>query len=139
MAGNKTKPTMASVAGFLAKISDEARRKDCETLVRLMKKATKQDPVMWGSIVGFGKYHYRGASGREGDWFVTGFASRKADLTMYIIDGPASHPKLMAKLGKYRIGKSCLYVKKLADIDMAILEQLITGSVRAMREKHDCS
>lgn len=139
MAENKTKATKASVAGYLAKIGDETRRRDCETLIRLMKKATKQEPVMWGSMVGFGKYHYRYESGREGDMFMLGFASRKTDLTMYIMDGPESQPKLMAKLGKFRTGKSCLYVKKLADIDTAVLEQLITTSVRAMREKYDCS
>ena len=139
MAENKTRATKASVAGFLAKIGDETRRRDCETLIRLMKKATKQDPVMWGSMVGFGRYHYRYESGREGDMFIIGFASRKTDLTMYIMCGLESQPKLMAKLGKYRTGKSCLYVKKLADIDMAVLERLITASIRAMREKYDCS
>ena len=139
MAGNKTKATKAGVEGFIAKIGDETRRNDCETLIRLLKKATKQDPVMWGSMVGFGNYHYRYESGREGDMFIVGFASRKSDLTIYIMNGLESQPKLMAKLGKYRTGKSCLYVKKLADIDTAVLEQLITGSVRAMREKYDCS
>ena len=139
MAENKTRLTKTSVDGFLAKIGDETRRKDCETLVRLMKKVTGKPPRMWGSIVGFGQYNYRYESGREGNWFLTGFASRKADLTMYIMDGAEKYPKLLAKLGKCRCGKSCLYVKKLSDIDATVLEQMVTASVRYMRGQYECS
>ena len=139
MAENKTRPTKASVEAFLAAIGDESRRKDCDTLIRLMKKATGKPPRMWGSIVGFGEFHYRSDSGREGDWFLTGFASRKADLTMYIMDVATKYPKLMSKIGKCRTGKGCLYVKKLADIDTAVLEQMVTASLRHVRDKYECS
>ena len=139
MAENKTRPTKANVEAYLATIGDETRRSDCKTLIRVMKKATGKAPRMWGSIVGFGEYHYRGASGREGQWFLTGFASRKADLTMYILDGAKKYPKLLARIGKYRVGKGCLYVKKLADIDTTVLEQMVTASVRYMRSQYECS
>jgi hypothetical protein len=129
MAKLKTRATGATVQSFLKAVPDEARRKDCETLVRLMKQAVGAEPRMWGpSIVGFGDYRYSYASGRENDWFVAGFSPRKQDLTLYIMAGFARYPSLMAKLGKYKTGKSCLYIKRLADVDMSVLEALVTAS-----------
>ena len=133
MAELKTKETKASVAVFLKKISDEQRRKDCQTVLNLMKQATGEEPKMWGtSIVGFGTYHYRYASGREGDWPIIGFSPRKTDLTLYIMPGFEKFKSLMAKLGKYKTGKSCLYIKKLDDVAVPVLEKLITKSVERM-------
>ena len=129
MGENKTKPTGASVAGYLAGIQDATRRKDCETLVKLMTKATKQKPKMWGSsIVGFGTYHYKYDSGREGDACVTGFSSRKGDISIYLTAGFAGRNELLAKLGKHKLAKACLYIRKLSDVDLKILEQLIVAS-----------
>lgn len=126
----KTRRTMASVEGFLEGV-DEARRDDCRTLLRIMKKATGEGPRMWGStIVGFGTYHYKYDSGREGDWFLTGFSPRTQDLTIYITSGFDRHEALLARLGRHRIGKSCLYVKRLADVDLAVLETLLSASIR---------
>ena len=106
MAELKTKKTKASVAAFLNKVADPQRRKDCQTVLDLMKQATGEEPKMWGdSIVGFGSYHYRGASGREGDWMIIGFSPRKTDLTLYIMAGFEEFESLMAKLGKYKTGK----------------------------------
>jgi len=120
MAEQKTKPTGAGVDAFLDRVADPARREDCKTLVKIMKRVTKSTPAMWGaSMVGFGNYHYKYPSGHEGDCFVSGFASRKSDLTIYVMSGFAGHEALMKKLGKHKTGKSCLYVKKLEDIDLA--------------------
>ena len=129
MAENKTKATEASVEGYLSAIADEARRKDCEALARLMTKATKQQPKMWGkSIVGFGSYHYKYESGREGDACLTGFSSRKGDISVYLTASILDQEQLLAKLGKHKMGKGCLYLRKLSDIDLEILEQLIAGA-----------
>ncbi len=134
MAELKTKPTMQTASEFLlATVADDQRRADCFALIELMQKATGCKPVMWGaSMVGFGKYRYRYASGREGDWMVTGFSPRKNDLTLYIISGFDNSPELMENLGKYKTGKSCLYLKQLADVDQKMLKQLIDASVKAM-------
>lgn len=130
----KTTPTARNVTAFLAAIEDEGQRVDSRTLLRLMKKITKAEPKMWGdSIVGFGSYHYRYESGREGDWFLTGFSPRKGSMTLYIMAGFDRYPALMKKLGKHKTGKSCLYVKRLADVDMNVLKELVTESVRHMR------
>ncbi|WP_374603266.1 DUF1801 domain-containing protein [Arenimonas sp.] len=130
---NKTRATEASVDDFLAGITDAQRREDCQRVRELMEAATGAPARMWGpAIVGFGVYHYRYESGREGDWMVTGFSPRKNDLTLYIMPGFAEHEDLMARLGKHRTGKSCLYLKRLADVDMAVLEDLVRGSVAAM-------
>lgn len=139
MAEQKTKPTKVSIAAYLAKIPDEGRRKDCKALVKLMTRATGEKPVMWGpSIVGFGKYHYKYASGHEGDTCIAGFASRKTDLTLYNMGGGfAGHEALMKKLGKHKSGKGCLYIKKLADIDLDVLETLILRSADRVRERVD--
>ena len=131
MAELKTKKTTASVPDFLAGIQDDERRKDCTAVARLMKKATKAAPRMWGSsIVGFGTSSYRRASGEEYPWFVMGFSPRKGPLTLYLPGGAKSYPKLLEKLGKHKIGGSCLYVKRLADVDLKVLEQLIATSAK---------
>jgi hypothetical protein len=136
MAENKTKATDASVESYLSAIVDEARRKDCEALARLMTRATKEKPKMWGtSIVGFGSYHYKYESGREGDSCLTGFSSRKGDITLYLVASFPGQEGLLAKLGKHQTGKGCLYVRKLSDVDLKVLEQLIIGAV-AERKRH---
>jgi hypothetical protein len=137
MAELKTKQTEASVEAFLDAIEDETRRNDCLAVAKIMKRATRAEPRMWGlSIVGFGEYHYRYESGREGDWFLAGFSPRKRDLTLYIVAGFDRYESLMARLGKHSTGKSCLYIKRLADIDTAVLEELVSESVRHMKQKH---
>ncbi len=126
----KTKKNTGSVTGFLRRIQDPQRREDCRTVLELMKDVTGSQPKMWGdSIVGFGSYHYKYASGREGDWFVAGFSPRNANLTLYIMAGFSQYKELLAKLGKHKTGKSCLYIKRLADVDLAILRQLVEDSV----------
>jgi len=135
MAELKTKPTAESVTKFLSRL-DEKRRKDCVAIGKLMKSATGVRPKMWGSsIVGFGTYRYRYESGREGEWPVVGFSPRKTDLTLYIMPGFERFENLMKKLGKYKTGKSCLYIKRLADVDVDVLKELITESVNAMSDK----
>jgi hypothetical protein len=135
MAELKTKKTKASVAAFLDQISDEQRRKDCQRILKIMKEATGEQPRMWGSsIVGFGTYKYRYASGHEGEWPIIGFSPRKNDLTLYIMPGFADYTELMAKLGKHKTGKSCLYIKKLDDVELPVLKKLITKSVDKMGE-----
>jgi len=136
MAENKTKATDASVDGYFASIKDEARRKDCEALSRLMAKATKEKPAMWGtSIVGFGSYHYRYESGREGDSCLTGFSSRAGDISIYLVASFPGREALLSKLGKHKAGKGCLYIRRLSDVDLAVLERLVVGSV-AERKRH---
>lgn len=133
MAEMKTKETKASVQKFLKGIKDDDRRRDCTALVELMKEVTQAQPRMWGtSIVGFGSYHYKYASGREGDWFIVGFSPRKQDLTLYLLPGLAGRETLLSKLGKHRTGRSCLYVKRLADVDPVVLRQLVERSVKEM-------
>jgi hypothetical protein len=127
----KTKPNPASVAAFLDGIADEQRRRECKALARMMKQATGAAPKMWGSsIVGFGSYHYKYDSGREGDWFLAGFSPRKRELTVYIVAGVDCSPDLLRRLGKFTTGKSCLYMNRLDDIDMNVLEKLVRQSVK---------
>ncbi len=134
MAELKTKRTKQSVAAFIKSIPEEQKRRDAQTISKLMKRATNSDPEMWGgNIVGFGSYHYRYASGREGDWFVTGFSPRKRNLTLYIMSGFSQYNTLMKKLGKHTTGKSCLYIKRLADVDIPTLEKLIRESVKHVK------
>jgi hypothetical protein len=134
MAELKTKPTIASVSEFLDAIEDDERRRDCLAVAKIMKKATGAEPKMWGpSIIGFGDHHYKYESGRELDWFLTGFSPRKNDLTLYIMPGFARYEGLMAKLGKHKTGKSCLYIKRLADVDQTVLRTLVEDSVKHMR------
>ncbi len=137
MAEMKTQPTEASVAAFLDGVESERRRQDAETLLDLMGRITGEAPVMWGpSIVGFGRYHYRYESGREGDFFLTGFSPRKSATTVYIMPGFSAYDDLMGRLGKHKIGRSCLYINKLADIDLEVLERLVAASVVWMRQRY---
>jgi hypothetical protein len=135
MAEPKTKPTKASVKEFLNKIPDKERRDDCSAVAKIMEEITGDKPKMWGpSIVGFGTWHYKYASGREGDWPVTGFSPRKRDLTLYLMMGFNKHTELMQKLGKHSTGKSCLYIKRLSDIHLPTLKKLIKKSVKDLHE-----
>ncbi|MCG8608155.1 DUF1801 domain-containing protein [bacterium] len=130
MAELKTKPTEQSVEAFLNGVSDEQKRADSFAVLKLMQELTGAEPKMWGpSIVGFGSYHYKYASGREGDFFLTGFSPRKRNLSLYIIAGFSRYDALMRKLGKFKTGKSCLYIKKLEDVDRDVLKELIKKSV----------
>jgi hypothetical protein len=131
----KTRANANSVTGFLAKVDPE-RRADCEAIVRLMSAATGEEPEMWGaSVIGFGRYNYKYESGREGEWMMTGFSPRKNDLTLYIMPGVKAFPELVKKLGRHKTGVSCLYIKKLADVDTRVLKQLIETSVERLKSK----
>lgn len=131
MAEPKTKLTKQSVDSFIKKIPDAQMREDCTTIANLMKEATRSEPQMWGSsIVGFGTRHYKYASGREGDWPLIAFSPRKQNLTLYIMSGSDSHTELLEKLGKHTAGKGCLYIKRLANIDLPTLKKLIRESVK---------
>ena len=132
MAELKTKKTEASVAVFLAGVADEVKRKDSQTLVRMMKKATRADPKMWGpAIVGFGNRRLVYDSGRELDWFPVGFSPRKGALTIYLSGGLELYAQLRKKLGKHEVGKGCLYIKRLSDVDLTVLEEMIHRCVEA--------
>lgn len=133
MSEAKTQPTKTTLAAFLAGVADPARRADCATLAKLMQKITGEKAVIWGpSIVGFGRYRYRYANGTEGDWPVVGFSPRKNDLTLYIMRGFDDADALLARLGKHKTSKACLYLKSLAGIDLGVLEELIARGVAAM-------
>ena len=137
MAGLKTKPNDQNVEAFLKDVEDEQKRADSFRILELMRKVTSEEPVMWGgSIVGFGSYHYKNESGREGDWFLTGFSPRKQQLSLYIMSGFERDDELLDKLGKYKTGKSCLYIKSLADVDESVLRTLVEESVAYMRQKY---
>ena len=134
MAELKTQKTKASVAAFINSIGDPIRRKDCRTVLRIMKTATGAAPKMWGdSIVGLGEWRCKYASGRECDWFQVGFASRKDAVTLYLMPGLSRHQALLKKLGKHKTGKGCLYVKQLADIDEAVLTKIIVDAVKDLK------
>ena len=131
----KTKLNDASVDDFINTVPDEQIRADCFEIIKIMKQVTKAEPKMWGSsIVGFGSYHYKGASGREGDWMLVGFSPRKQNLTLYIMAGFDRYEALLKKLGKFSTGKSCLYIKKLADVDKKVLKELVSESVQFMKK-----
>ena len=135
MAEPKTKPGRASVRKFLESVDNEKRRTDSFEVLEIMKQITGEEPKMWGpSIVGFGSYHYTYASGREGDWMLTGFSPRKQALTLYIMAGFSRYDELMAKLGKYKTGKSCLYINKLEDVHVPTLKRLIRDSVKHVKK-----
>jgi hypothetical protein len=137
MTAPKTKPTGKGVEEFLAGVENDRRREDSIRMLEIMREITGEEPVMWGpSIVGFGRYHYRYASGREGDWMLTGFSPRKSALTVYIMAGFDQYGDLMAKLGKFKTGKSCLYINKLDDVDLPTLKKLIRESVRQVARAH---
>lgn len=126
MAAQKTKPTVASVEGFLNGIDDPNRREDCLAIAALMKKITRCEPRMWGtSIVGFGDHHYRYESGREGDTFILGFSPRKDALTLYLGPGLERFQETLDRLGKYKTGKGCLYIRRLEDVDTSVLAMLL--------------
>lgn len=134
---NQTRASDDSVESFLAGVEDADRRSDCRALAELMTEVTGEPPRMWGpSMVGFGSYHYRYASGREGDWMLTGFSPRKRDLTVYVMAGFDGYPDLMERLGKHKTGKSCLYLKRLSDVDLEVLRELVRESVEHMRRTH---
>lgn len=135
-AKNKTQPTDEKVEAFLNSIENEQRRKDSFRVLKMMQELTGEPPKMWGkSIVGFGSYHYKYASGREGDFLAVGFSPRKTSLTLYIMSGFSRYDELMEKLGKYKTGKSCLYLKKLDDVDEEVLKELIVESVDYITNK----
>ena len=137
MSEPKTKKNNASVKAFLRK-TEAAKREDCEVIMNIMAAATGERPVMWGDqIIGFDSYHYVYASGREGDWPIIGLSPRKQNISVYIMDGFSKYEKLLAKLGKHRIGKSCLYISKLTDVDNKVLTTLIERSVINMRKRYN--
>ncbi len=137
MAELKTKPTGVSVKAYLDAIEDEARRKDCRAIAALMKRVTGCSPKMWGpSIVGFGSYHYEYASGHSGDMCLTGFSSRGREIVVYLMAADERAGRLFAALGKHRRGKSCLYFKRLADVDLPVLEQLVALSCAETRRRY---
>lgn len=130
MSDPKTRPTDQDVDLFLDNLVDPQQRQDSRTIAEIMREITGAAPRMWGdSIVGFGSYHYRYASGREGDWPLTGFSPRKHNLTLYLSYGFDQHSKLLERLGKYKVGKACLYLKRLGDVDLIVLRELIRQSV----------
>lgn len=137
MAQNKTQPTTQSAEAFLNSIENDKKRQDAFEVLQMMQDITGKAPVMWGdSIIGFDQYHYQYASGREGDFLIVGFSPRKTALTLYLSSGFERYDELMPKLGKYKTGKSCLYVKKLEDINREVLAELITQSMQYMRDKY---
>lgn len=137
MAANKTQPTHVDVSTFIATIPDPTQRSDAEALVALMREVTGKPAVMWGTkIVGFGSYHYVYESGREGDMPLVGFAPRKAATVLYVLHGSRGEAALLAKLGKHKTGGGCLYIKKLADVDLAVLRALVAESVATVRLKY---
>ena len=137
MAKMKTTPTQASVDAYINAVEDAQKRADCRAVAAMMAEVTGAPARMWGpSIVGFGSYYYRYASGREGDFMETGFAARKRAITLYIMAGFSEYGDLLAKLGKHDTGKSCLYVKRLADVDRAVLREMVERSVAWIRARH---
>ena len=137
MTGNKTTPTDTNVSAFLDAIGDDRRREDCRTLAALMSGITGKPAVMWGpSIVGFDTYHYKYESGREGDWAVTGFSPRKGDISVYLTAGSPEQDDLLARLGRHKMGKACLYIRRLSEIDLGVLEQLIAASVAEVKRRY---
>jgi hypothetical protein len=134
MAELKTKRNEGNVKAFLDSVPDEKKREDSYTILKLMKQVTGTEPEMWGeSIIGFGNYRYKYESGREGDWFLTGFSPRKQNLTLYIMSGFDEYNQLLGQLGKHTTGKACLYIKKIDDVNMAVLKELVKKSVEHMK------
>jgi hypothetical protein len=140
VAESKTKATGASVGTYFAAISDEVRRRDCTELAKLMARATKYPPQMWGaSIVGFGSYHYKYDSGREGESCLVGFSPRKGDIAVYGLKAAAGADKLLSKLGRHKAGKGCVYIKSLSDVDLRVLEKLVASAAKERRGQHSQS
>jgi hypothetical protein len=139
MAELKTKPTKQSVSAFLKAVDNEQRRKDGQELLKMMKDVTGKTPKLWGdSIVGFGTYHYKYKTGREGDWMVTGFSPRKQNLSVYIMPGFSKYQALLNKLGKYKTSVSCLYINKLDDVDRKVLKQIVARAYKDMQKIYPC-
>ncbi len=141
MAETKTKPHTGDVGPFLAQVDDPAKRADAHALVEMMSAVSGEPPVLWGTMIGFGQYHYKYASGHEGDAFRIGFAPRKGDLSLYVLvayDGAEAEQQaqLLARLGKHKAGKSCLYVKRLADIDLGVLRELTAYALDHMNRTY---
>jgi len=137
MAELKTKRNDASVEDFLNKVENQKKREDSFKILELLKNLTGEEPKMWGgSMVGFGTYHYKYASGQEGDWMVNGFSPRREALTIYLMTGFTIHEELLEKLGKFKTGKSCLYIKKLEDVNPDVLSEIIVKSVDFMKKNH---
>ena len=134
MAQLKTQPNEKSVEDFLNSVENETKRQDSFAILEMMKEVTGDEPIMWGdSIVGFGTYHYKYASGKDAEWFLTGFSPRVQNLTLYIMDGFEEYDEMLDKLGKHSTGKSCLYVKRLENIDLDVLREMIEKSVAHMQ------
>lgn len=137
MAKNKTKPTEVSVEAHLSAIGSEEQRRDCLALAKLMTQITKAEPRMWGpSIIGFGSYHYRYDSGREGTSCLTGFAVRRNEISVYLVAGSKDQEALLGRLGKHKMGKACLYIRRLSEVDQSVLEQLVAGSVVEIKRRY---
>ncbi len=137
MAELKTKPNDKSVEDFLNSIENEQKRKDSFAILEIMKELTNAPPKMWGSsIIGFGNYHYKYRSGREGDWFLAGFSPRKQNLTIYMMSDFVKQDELLSKLGKHKTGKSCLYIKKLSDVDEHVLRKMIALSIETVSKRY---
>lgn len=137
MATLKTQKNDQDMTAFLNSVENERRREDSFAVLQLMQEVTGEEPSMWGdSIVGFGSYHYTYASGRSGEWFLTGFSPRKQNLTLYIMAGFDEYETLLAELGKHKTGKSCLYINKLDDVDLNVLRQLVQQSVAHMEQQN---
>jgi len=138
MAENKTKPTDIDPVDFIGSVEHDTRREDAETLLELMSKLTGYEPKMWGpSIIGFGRYHYEYESGREGDWMMVGFSPRKANQVIYLMPGYLDLDDQLSRLGKHKIGKSCLYINKLADVDLSVLEEMVQHAIDVLNENYD--
>lgn len=138
MAAIKTTKNDASVTAFLDTVAQDQKRKDCDVILKMMQQVSKQEPKMWGSsIIGFGTWHYKSErSKQEGDWFVTGFSPRKQNISLYIMPSVNSYKDILAKLGKYKTSVSCLYINKLADVDVTVLKELINTAYKTMKEKN---
>ena len=135
MAELKTKERQASVEKFLNSVKDDKRREDSFKILKMIKQITKAEPKMWGtSMIGFGNYRYKYASGREGDWFYAGFSPRKQSLTLYVMADINKYKSLLGKLGNHKTGKGCLYINKLDDVDVKVLKQIITTSVKELKK-----
>lgn len=136
----KTKENDEDVEAFIASVADPQQRDDCRALIKLLQQITKHPPKMWGaSIVGFGSYHYKYASGREGDWFVAGFSPRKGSLSIYVMSGFSHFEDELAQLGKHKLGKCCLYLKRLEDADPKVLKSMLRDSVKYMKKHYPCT
>jgi len=137
MSEPKTKPTDESVEDFLDAVDHPQKKADSFELLKIMKEVTQEEPIMWGtSIIGFGSYHYRYASGREGDWPIAGFSPRKRSLTVYLSPGLDDISDLLGKLGKHRVGKGCLYINKLSDVDTDVLKKIVKKSIEVLEKRY---